>query len=40
MDDFTSIKITDFGLSYKVNEDSKYNLISGKCGTFYFMAPE
>lgn len=39
--DIFSVKIVDFGLSFRFQEDnSSYKLTSGRCGTFNFMAPE
>lgn len=37
-----SVKIADFGLSFKVSQQdgSFYNLMNKKCGTIIYMAPE
>ncbi|CAD8065716.1 unnamed protein product [Paramecium sonneborni] len=40
-EDLSSIKIADFGLSYKYKPEIRYyQTVSEQCGTFIFMAPE
>lgn len=39
--DIKSIKIADFGLSFQFKSDGTFiHLLSQKCGTMLFMAPE
>jgi calcium-dependent protein kinase len=39
--DFSSVKIADFGLSFQFSKESAHDkMISKRCGTFTFMAPE
>lgn len=40
LDDLTSVKVTDFGLSSQYDQSIKHHMESQNCGTLKYMAPE
>jgi len=39
-DDLSSLKLIDFGISTKYDRSKSWEILSQRCGTLHFMAPE